>query len=53
MKLDEKEWMGKCLLLLQLQEDPMKAVVWAGWPCATVVARGGAKEACAGAEGEV
>ena len=24
MKLDEKEQMGKCLLLLLLQEDPMK-----------------------------
>ena len=24
MKLDEKEQLGKCLLLLQLQEDPVK-----------------------------
>ena len=24
MKLDEKEQLGKCLLLLLLQEDPMK-----------------------------
>ena len=27
MKLDEKEQLGKCLLLLQLQEDPVKLLV--------------------------
>ena len=27
MKLDEKERLGKCLLLLQLQEDLMKLLV--------------------------
>ena len=27
MKLDEKEQLGKCLLLLQLQEDPVKMLV--------------------------
>ena len=42
MKLDEKEQLGKCLLLLLLQEDLSEVAGWAGWPGATI--GGGAEE---------